>query len=71
MTWFTYNHTISSLREACKGIPTCTFYFINQVCSVKVNQINLRSKARDQYFNVRIYVALRCDRQAGNKIFRE
>ena len=46
ITWLKYNHTISSLREAFKGIPTCEYYFMNQqrgqlqVCCVEVKQVN-------------------------------
>ena len=50
ITWLKYSHTISSLREACKGIPICKFLFISQVCRVKVQQINLRSKIPGQYY---------------------
>ena len=71
MIWFKCTCTISSLREACKGIPTCKFHSINQVFSVKVKQINLGSKTPDQNFKVRIYVALGCGRQAGTLKFIE
>ena len=46
ITWFMYNHTIISLSEAFRGIPTCEYCFMNQqrgqlqTCCVKVKQAN-------------------------------